>query len=151
LAQAERDRLQDELAGREPVGAVAAWIKGRLDLAFDPKIECDLRTISFEVRQEIFASPEVFAPAYGEILRPLIDEIDRGKQRKQFGDVDSVEEAMSIHGVTWVHIERQLLTGNCDRDEVCTRAQRFCLRGLGVPADVIDNVLPSVNHTDSNR
>jgi AcrR family transcriptional regulator len=150
LAQGEMERLRAEMSGRDPVGAVAAWIKGRLDLAFDPKIQSDLREISLHARAELFISPEVFTPAYSEILRPLIHEIDRGTKLKQFADVDPVVEAISVHGVVWVHIERQWATGKCDADDVCKKVQSFCLRGLGVQADVIDEVLSGMANAFSS-
>lgn len=149
LARTEMEWLQVRMAGRDPVGAVAAWIKGRLDPAFDPKADANLRRISLEARSESFATPELLAPVYGEILRPLIRVIDRGKKLNLFAEVDPVEEAMAIHGVTRVHIERQWATGEYDRDHVLKQTQRFCLRALGVPADVICEVVSEMDLSDS--
>lgn len=139
LARAEMERLQAGMVDRDPVGAVSAWIEGCLDLAFDHEINSDLRKFSTEARAEHSITPDVFAPAYTEILRPLIVEIDRGKRMGLFSDGGNpLEEAMSIQGVVWVHIERQWATGKYERDRVCKHIQRFCLRGLGVRDTVID-------------
>lgn len=145
VAHAEMQRIQAGMIGRDPVGAVAAWITGRLDMAFDPDIESDLRKLSLAARSETALAPDLFAPAYHEILGPLVAEIGRGKRMGVFTDGgDPVEEAMSIHGVTWVHVERQWVTGRSERDGVRRRVQRFCLRGLGVPDNAIDKVVCSV-------
>ena len=46
MAQDERRRLQRKMAKTAgPVEAVAAWIDGRLDLAFDENIKSDLRAV----------------------------------------------------------------------------------------------------------
>jgi hypothetical protein len=102
-------------------------------LAFNQSVET--RELTREAHTQVFSSPELFSPAYGEIVRPLIEQIDRGTRLGLFADGDPVEEAMSIHGVVWANVVRQWATGGCDPDEVRKRVLRFCLRGLGV-ADV---------------
>jgi len=74
--------------------------------------------------------------AYGEVVRPLIEQIDHGTRLGLFADGDPVEEAMSIHGVVWANVVRQWATGTCDPEDVRQRALRFCLRGLGVADNV---------------
>jgi len=132
-ARTEVARLKEQMANQGPVGAVVAWIEGRLDLAFNQSVET--RELTREAHTQVFSSPELFSPAYGEIVRPLIEQIDRGTRLGLFADGDPVEEAMSIHGVVWANVVRQWATGGCDPDEVRKRVLRFCLRGLGV-ADV---------------
>jgi hypothetical protein len=133
-ARVEMERLTAEMADQGPVGAVTAWIEGRLDLAFDH--QSDSRDLTLEAYSQIFASPELFSPAFGAILRPLIEQIDRGTRLGLFADGDPVEEAMSIHGVVWTNVVRQWAKGDCDPIVVRNRALRFCLRGLGVADDV---------------
>jgi len=134
IARAEMERLKEKMHGQGPVGAVVAWIEGRLDLAFDQPV--DARELSLEAYSQIFASPELFSPAYGEVVRPLIEQIDHGTRLGLFADGDPVEEAMSIHGVVWANVVRQWATGTCDPEDVRQRALRFCLRGLGVADNV---------------
>ena len=134
IARAEMERLKEKMHGQGPVGAVVAWIEGRLDLAFDQPV--DSRELSLEAYSQIFASPELFSPAYGEVVRPLIEQIDHGTRLGLFADGDPVEEAMSIHGVVWANVVRQWATGTCDPEDVRQRALRFCLRGLGVADNV---------------
>jgi AcrR family transcriptional regulator len=141
IARSEMERLKEKMAGADPVRAVAAWIDGRLDLAFDAQIQSDLRRMSLEAQSQIFAAPELVAPAYAEILGPLVDEVERGARLGLFVDVDPAAEALSIHGVVWASVERQWSTGISDLSDIRQRVQRFCLRGLGVAADLIDEVV----------
>jgi AcrR family transcriptional regulator len=141
IARSEMERLQEKMAGTDPVRAVAAWIDGRLDLAFDAQIQSDLRRMSLEAQSQMFAAPELVAPAYAEILGPLVDEVERGARLGLFVDVDPAAEALSIHGVVWASVERQWSTGISDLSDIRQRVQRFCLRGLGVAADLIDEVV----------
>jgi len=126
IARAEMERLKEKMHGQGPVGAVVAWIEQPVDA----------RELSLEAYSQIFASPELFSPAYGEVVRPLIEQIDHGTRLGLFADGDPVEEAMSIHGVVWANVVRQWATGTCDPEDVRQRALRFCLRGLGVADNV---------------
>ncbi len=123
------------------VDAVAAWIDGRLDLAFDENIKSDLRHLSLEAQSQMFASPELIQPAYAEMLRPLIEQLERGLRQGVFHDIDPVIDAQSIQGVVWASTERQWATGDCDRTEVREHALRFCLRGLGVTPEAITQIV----------
>jgi AcrR family transcriptional regulator len=140
MAHLEMQRLERGMAGDDPVRAVSAWIDGRLDLAFDPRIQSDLRALSLEAQSQMFAAPELVAPAYAEMLAPLVEQIERGARLGQFEVADAAAEALSIQGVVWANVERQWATGSCDRGEIRNRVQRFCLRGLGVADPVIDNI-----------
>jgi AcrR family transcriptional regulator len=138
MARTEKRRLRRRMAAAGgPVEAVAAWIDGRLDLAFSENIKSDLRHMSLEAQSQSFASPELIQPAYAEMLEPLTDQIQRGLEQGAFRDVDPVSGAQSIHGVVWASTERQWATGDCERAEVRRRTLRFCLRGLGVAAATI--------------
>jgi AcrR family transcriptional regulator len=141
IARAEMHRLQQGMTDEDPVRAVVAWIERRLDLAFEHQIESNSRQLSFEARSQVLTSPELFAPAHAEILRPLIEQIERGTHLGLFGAGHPAKEAMSIHGVVWANVESHWATGSCDLSDVRKRVLRFCLRGLGAAADVVDEVI----------
>jgi AcrR family transcriptional regulator len=149
VARAEMQRLQPGMADKDPVSAVVGWIDGRLDFAFNPEVQYDSRHLSLEAHAQIFAAPELVGPAYAQILRPLIEQLDRGGRMGLFADGHPAEEAMSIHGVVWSNIEAEWATGTSDLAGLRRRVVRFCLRGLGVAADVIAEIIAdekSVNH-----
>ena len=141
MATTEKRRLRRKMAAAAtPVEAVAAWIDGRLDLAFSENIKSDLRRMSLEAQSQSFAAPELIQPAYAEMLEPLVDQIRRGLAEGAFHDVDPTTGAQSIQGVVWASTERQWATGDCERVEVRERTLRFCLRGLGVAAEAITRI-----------
>ncbi|MEB3981653.1 TetR/AcrR family transcriptional regulator [Mycobacterium sp. 663a-19] len=131
-ARAEERRLRRRMASATTeIDAVAAWIDGRLDLAFDDSVESDLRRMSLEAQSQ---SPALVQPAYAVMLEPLRDALRRGLQGGVFPHIDPVTDAQFIHGVVWAGINQQWATGDCDRDEIRDRMLRFCLRGLGAGA-----------------
>ncbi|MDT5118860.1 MAG: hypothetical protein QOE30_4599 [Mycobacterium sp.] len=137
-ARAERRRLQRRMAAAATeIEAVAAWIDGRLDLAFDDNIKSDLRRLSLEAQSQTSASPGLVQPAYAEMLKPLREALQHGLQRGVFHHIDPVTDAEFIQGVVWASTNRQWRTGDCDRAEVREDALRFCLRALGVAAEAI--------------
>ncbi|OBG24525.1 TetR/AcrR family transcriptional regulator [Mycobacterium sp. 852002-51057_SCH5723018] len=141
MARVEERRLRRRMAyATTEIGAVAAWIDGRLDLAFDDNIKSDLRRVSLEAQSQMFASPSLVQPAYEQLLKPLSEALQRGLQHGVFHHIDPVTDAQAIHAVVWAAIERQWTTGDCDRDNVRQRALRFCLGGLGVTAEAIAQV-----------
>jgi len=137
MARAETRRLKRRMASAaNPSEAVVAWIDGRLDLAFNDRIRSDLRQMSLEAQTQMFAAPALVGDAYGEILKPLVEQLESGKDVGLFPDADPMADALSIHGVIWASVERQWATGDCDRVAVRDRVVRFCLRGLGaMPVD----------------
>jgi AcrR family transcriptional regulator len=140
-ARAEKRRLRRRMAGATTeIEAVAAWIDGRLDLAFDDSVRSDLLRLSLEAQTQTFASPGLVQPAYAEILEPLSETLQRGLRCGVFHHIDPVTDAQFIHGAVWAGIDRQWRTGDCDRDEVRERALRFCLRGLAVKPEVIEQI-----------
>ncbi len=142
MARAEVSRLEQRMsAGRDAVRATVAWIDGRLDIALDQQIRSDLRQMSLEAQNQMFAAPELVAPAYREILRPLVEQLMRGKDLGIFGDIDPDSEALSIHGVVWANVERHWATAARDPSEIRDRVQRFCLGGLGLTPEAIRAVL----------
>jgi AcrR family transcriptional regulator len=142
MARTEVVRLEQRMADRsDPVRAVAAWIDGRLELAFNLRIRSDLHKMSVEAQNLMFAAPELVAPAYREMLRPLVDQLRRGRDLGRFGDIDPEGEALSIQGVVWANIERHWATEHRDPSDIRERVQRFCLGGLGLTPDAIMTVL----------
>jgi AcrR family transcriptional regulator len=141
MAGIEMRRLRRKMAAEAtPVEAVAAWIDGRLDLAFDENIKSDLRRLSLEAQSQMFASPELIQPAYAMMLEPLVEQLQRGLEQGVFRDIDPVIEAQAIQGVVWASTERQWASGDCERADVRERSLRFCLRGIGVAPDSIARV-----------
>lgn len=133
MARAEMRRLRKSMRdAADPVEAVTAWIDARLDLAFDEEIKSDLRRLSTEAQSQMFASPELIAPAYAVMLEPLVEQLGRGVEQGVFRGVDPMTEALSIQGVVWASTERQWAAGDCVRTEIRDHVLRFCLRGLGV-------------------
>lgn len=138
MAGVEMRRLRRKMANAETVvDAVAAWIDGRLDLAFDENIKSDLRYLSSEAQSQMFASPDLVQPAYAVMLEPLIEQLERGLESGVFHDIDPVTAAQSIHGVVWAGTERHWATGDCDRADTRESILRFCLRGIGVSSPPI--------------
>ncbi len=133
MARVEALRLRRTMSTfTGPVEAVVAWIDGRLDLAFDEKIRSDLRKMSLEAQTQMFAAPELVGAAYREILKPLVEQLKRGKQLGIFPDIDPATDAQSIQGTVWAVVERQWATGDGNRADIRRHAIRFCLGGLGV-------------------
>ena len=142
MARVEKRRLRAKMTGAaDAVDAVAAWIDGRLDLAFDENIKSDLRYLSLEAQSQIFASPELVQPAYAEMLKPLIAQLERGLDHGVFHDIDPVTDAQAIQGVVWASTERQWATGDCEPADIRERAVRFCLRGLGVAPEMVAQIV----------
>lgn len=140
-ARAERRRLARRMgSAATEIEAVAAWIDARLDLAFDERLRNDLRRLSLEAQSQTVAARGVVQPAYAEMLTPLREAIRRGLRDGVFHGVDPVADAEFIHGVVWAGIDQHWAKGAGARDDLRRRIQRFCLRGLGVAAEVIDKV-----------
>jgi AcrR family transcriptional regulator len=142
-AHAEVARLEERMSGCDPVRAVAAWIDGRLDIAFNQQIRADLRQMSLEAQTQMFVTPDLVAPAYREILRPLAEQLTRGRDLGIFAEIDPDGEALSIHGEVWANVERHWATAARDPAETRYRVQRFCLGGLGLSAEAISAALAS--------
>jgi AcrR family transcriptional regulator len=142
MANVETLRLRQAMAAApDPVRAVAAWIDGRLDLVFNDQVRSDLRKMSLEAQSQMLAAPELVKPAYDEILRPLVEQLERGRGLGQFADIDPANAALSIQGVVWSNVEQQWTDVGCTLSELRQGVQRFCLRGLGVASATIADVL----------
>ena len=133
MARMEMRRLKRKMAAASnPAEAVVAWIEGRLDLAFNEQIRSDLRQASLEAQTQMFAAPELVGEAYAEILKPLVEQLEKVRAAGVFPDIDPAADALSIHGAIWASVERQWATGDCDQHDVREQIVRFCMRGLGV-------------------
>jgi AcrR family transcriptional regulator len=133
MARVETRRLKQKMAAAaDPSAAVVAWIDGRLDLVFNESIRSDLRQMSLEAQTQMFAAPELVADAYGEVLKPLVDQLEIGKRAGVFPGIEPTADALSIHGAIWASVERQWATAGRDQAAVRDDVVRFCLRGLGV-------------------
>lgn len=144
MAHAEVVRLRERMAScPDPVGAVAVWIDARLDLAFSSEIRSELQQMSLEAQHQMLAAPDLVAPAYREIMQPLVEQLTRGRDLGYFPGVDPEIEALSIQGVVWSNTEHQWANTDLDKTELRARIQRFCLRGLGVPPDSLAGIIGS--------
>lgn len=142
MARVETRRLRRRMASASgPVDALVAWIDGRLDLAFDDEVSADLRRMSREAQSQMVAAPELVNPAYAAILKPLVEQLDEGRQRGLFPDVDPDTDALSIQGAVWISIERQWATGDYDRIGIRNQTLRFCLRAIGAAPDEVHRVI----------
>ena len=80
----------------------------------------------------MFASPELVAPAYAEMLEPLIEQLERG--RDAASSTTSIRPPTRSRFTAWYG---RVPNGNGRQAnaiarEVRERILRFCLRGLGV-------------------
>jgi AcrR family transcriptional regulator len=142
MARVETLRLRHAMAAEpNPIRSVMAWIDGRLDLIFDADVRFDLRRVSVEAQSQTFAAPDLVKAAYGEILRPLEEELEIGRDRGMFPGVDPGVDALSVHGVVWAMVERHWAGEGFDPAVLRERTQRFCLGGLGVSQDRITEAL----------
>jgi AcrR family transcriptional regulator len=142
MARTEMSRVQTRMdAAANPIEAVAEWIDGRLDLAFDEDIAAELRCWSLEAQSQMVSSPELVEPAYNATLEPLMEQLERGVELGFFRDIVPTIAARSIQGVVWASTQRQWANGDCKREDVRDRAIRFCLQGLGVTPDAIAKII----------
>lgn len=141
-ATTEMRRLRRKMkASKTAADAVASWIDGRLDLAFNKRIGTNLRQVSIEAQSLMFTSPELVEAAFGIMLRPLVEQLERGLRDGEFRDIDPTQDAEIIQGVVWACTERRWLTVDNDRADVRKRVQRACLRALGAAPEVIAGVV----------
>ena len=143
MARVETLRLRRVMtAAADPIRAVVAWIDGRLDLVLNTEIRADLRQVSLEAQSQTFAAPELVTAAYGEILGPLEEELERGREprnlsRRRSGNRTPCRFMARVSA----SIERYWASSDSDLPNLRQRTQRFCLGGLGVPPAVIASML----------
>lgn len=140
-ARAEKRRLRRRMtAATTEIDAVAAWIDGRLDLAFDDNVKSDLRRLSLAAQTQTFASPGLVQPAYAQMLKPLTEALRDGVRRRVFHHIDPVTGAQFVHGVVWAGIDHHWATGDGDPAELRRSILRFCLAGLGVQPTIVEQL-----------
>ncbi|HEX5143981.1 MAG TPA: helix-turn-helix domain-containing protein [Mycobacterium sp.] len=135
MARGEARRLR-ELTQRatDPLHGVALWIRGRLDLAFDPAVRSELRTASREAQARLSTDPLVITGAFAEMLGPLIEQLQIGVRAGQFPEVPEAEvhqAAHLIHGTVWACTESEWTGAAYPGDAAVGRIIAYCLRGLG--------------------
>ena len=88
----------------------------------------------------MLSSAELVSPAYTAILEPLVEQLERGLEIGVFRGIVPAVAARSIHGVVWAGTRQQWAPGHAKRAKVRDRAIRFCLRGLGVAPETIEEI-----------
>ena len=138
----ETRRLRRKMsASATAVDAVAAWIDARLDVAFDNRVSSGLRQVSLEAQTLMFNSPELVQPAFGTILKPLVEQLERGLREGVFHDIDPPTDAEIVQGAVWACTQRQWATRNTVRADIRGQVLRACLRALGATPEAIAEVL----------
>ena len=107
--------------------------------------------MSQEAQPNVFSSTEMVSPAYSAILEPLIEQLQRGLEVGVFKDIVPTIAAKSIHGVVWATTQPLWATNRWDPGEVRDRALRFCLRGLGVAKETIEQITAGSAPADRTR
>lgn len=135
---AEVERLRTLMAPTaDPVTAVAAWIEGRLDLAFDGRVESDLKHLSEQARALYAVAPETMSELHAAMMLPLVDQVIVGQRAGDFAVADPGIGAQAIASVVWACVEREWSAPSTDPRAVRAETLAFCLRALGAPVDRI--------------
>ena len=141
-AVSETRRLRRKMrASATPIAAVAAWIDARLDVAFDNRVGASLRQVSLEAQTLMFTSPELVQAAFGTMLEPLVEQLERGLGEGVFHDIDPLTDAEIVQGAVWACTQRQWATQSTVRADIRRRAIRACLRALGATPEAVAEVL----------
>jgi AcrR family transcriptional regulator len=141
-AVGETRRLRRKMrASATPIEAVAAWIDARLDVASDNHVGASLREVSLEAQTLMFTSPELVQAAFATILKPLVEQLERGLREGVFHDIDPVTDAEIVQGAVWACTQRQWATRSTERADVRRQAIRACLRALGCTPEAVAEVL----------
>ncbi len=141
-AVSETRRLRRKMrASATPIEAVAAWIDARLDVASDNRVGASLREVSSEAQTLMFTSPELVQAAFATILKPLVEQLERGLREGVFHDIDPVTDAEIVQGAVWACTQRQWATRSAVRADVRRQAIRACLRALGCTEEAVTEVL----------
>jgi len=141
-AVVETRRLRRKMsASATPIDAVAAWIDARLDVASDNRVSSGLRRVSLEAQTLMFNSPELVQAAFGTILTPLVEQLERGLREGVFHDIDPIADAEIVQGAVWACTQRQWATRSTVRVDIRRQAIRACLRALGATPGAVAEVL----------
>ncbi len=148
----ETRRLRRKMsASATPIDAVAAWIDARLDVAFDNRVSSGLRQVSLEAQTSMFNSPELVQAAFGTILKPLVEQLERGLREGVFHDIDPPTDAEIVQGAVWACVQRQWATQNAVRADIRKQVMRACLRALGVAPEAVAEVLVARGNPHAGR
>jgi len=148
MTHAEVRRLKAKMAtAATPVEAVAAWIDGRIDLAFNDNVEPELRRAPLETPSTMLNSD---AQLRGAGLARLHRHPRAARRATRAGPGDrrsaaSFRRSPPGRSTAWSgrapdNSGPQWAPGHAKRAEVRDRAIRFCLRGLGVAPETIEEI-----------
>ena len=138
LARVETRRLRRKMnAASTAVDAVAAWVYGRLDLAFDPNVTSDLRLVSEEAQTLMLTTPPLMRAAFAEMLRPLIEQLERGLHDGDFHDIDP-ERAPSLFKARYGHASNGNGPQTTPSADIRARVMKACLRSLCLAPQSLD-------------
>lgn len=141
-AVSETRRLRRKMrASANPIEAVAAWIDARLDVAFDKRVGASLRQVSLEAQTLMFTSPELVQAAFGTMLEPLVEQLERGLREGVFHDIDPLTDAEIVQGAVWACTQRHWATQSTVHADIRRRVLRACLRALGATPEAVAEVL----------
>jgi len=141
-AVSETRRLRRKMrASATPIEAVAAWIDARLDVAFDKRVGASLRQVSLEAQTLMFTSPELVQAAFGTMLEPLVEQLERGLREGVFHDIDPLTDAEIVQGAVWACTQRHWATQSTVHADIRRRVLRACLRALGATPEAVAEVL----------
>ena len=141
-AVSETRRLRRKMrASANPIEAVAAWIDARLDVAFDKRVGASLRQVSLEAQTLMFTSPELVQAAFGTMLEPLVEQLERGLREGVFHDIDPLTDAEIVQGAVWACTQRHWATQSTVHADIRRRVLRACLRALGDTPEAVAEVL----------
>ena len=137
-ARREAERLRQNMdRASDPLGAVIAWIDGRLDLAFNRRVASDLQSLSMAALLRRCDAPADLRPVTELMLAPLVERLAEGRTLGLFPQVDPPRDAHSIHDVVWGVVERQWAGARRSHREARDQVLRFCLRAIGAPMPVV--------------
>jgi AcrR family transcriptional regulator len=152
VAITETRRLRRKMrASATPIEAVAAWIDARLEVASDNRVSSGLRELSLEAQTLMFTSPELVQGAFGKILEPLVEQLERGLHEGVFRDIDPSTDAEIVQGAVWACTQRQWATRDGVRADIRRQAIRACLRALGATPEAVADVLAARGDPQARR
>ena len=74
----------------------------------------------------MFNSPELVQAAFGTILKPLVEQLERGLREGVFHDIDPSTDAEIVQGAVWACTQRQWATRNTVGADIRRQAIRAC-------------------------
>ncbi len=99
----------------------------------------------------MFNSPELVQGAFGTILKPLVEQLERGLREGVFRDIDPSTDAEIVQGAVWACTQRQWATQDGVRADIRRQAIRACLRALGATPEAVADVLAARGDPQARR